>query len=621
MRQIIPRVIATPLVRLVITRGRYLYLIFLFKNHNSSHNNCRCSNHNHDPPGEIALFVTADIGRLCGLCFQLGRDLIAADGADFRSFCCCSAAGDVGILILDVAAAGALVVVIVLIGDPLVAVCMLSFSCEAADGAIGIAGVFEVVVGIFALFFTAVADVPVAVFVGGPFLGIFVDMLQSGLDHILTLGADLGALLGGLGAGGMGGDILLVLTDGAFVEVVVPVLAPGFFVAVLAGLFQLADGTIALVGSIVGLCPLAPGVGGQLFDLLNLGGLTAGTGEGLFALFGAGSLLGHDAPIPGVSLRHFLVADRAGVLVVHFVYGGEVAEGVLAGGGNGLFLGGLTAGAGEGLHALVAAGGLLGHSTAIPGVGFGDFLVTGGAGVLVVVFIHRGEVTEGVLAGGGNGFFLGGITDGAGVGLHALIAAGGLLGDSASVPLVVLGVHSAALGAGLAVAGFSFGPCAVVVVAGDGNGHRAGGDALAGGNTDGSGGGDGVAAHSSAVLDLHIEGEDGAGDHLRIAGEHKGTGLVFGNDLVQGYAGNIADAAGHFKDGGIIAEYNSTQGDGFGIAQSCGDGKGVAGVEGGFGCSQGYAAAGGKYGHSQHCQSHQQAENTDEFFHNFLSLC
>ncbi len=57
----------------------------------------------------------------------------------------------------------------------------------------------------------------------------------------------------------------------------------------------------------------------------------------------------------------------------------------------------------------------------------------------------------------------------------------------------------------------------------------------------------------------------------------------------------------------------NSKSDGFGITQSCGDGKGVAGVEGGFGGTQGYASAGGKYGHSQ---GHQQAENTDNLFYN-----
>ena len=261
-------------------------------------------------------------------------------------------------------------------------------------------------------------------------------------------------------------------------------------------------------------------------DLLGVAVGADRAGVGLHAVGGTG---GGGGDLGGVAValgRRLLIliavsADRTGMggVALGGTGGGRHLAGVaVARSRDGLGLGGLTDGAGVGLHAVGRTGSGGGHLTGAPAMaatvtalGAGAIGIvmarSGGVGVLVAVGAAgtgvggialgrtggRGDLGLVVMAQLGDGFGLGGLTDGTGVGLHAVSGTGSRLGDLTAVIAVALG---GSLVAGVAVATDRAGVGGVALGGTGGSRHLAGVAVALGGD----GLGVGVAADGAGVL-------------------------------------------------------------------------------------------------------------------------
>ncbi len=174
----------------------------------------------------------------------------------------------------------------------------------------------------------------------------------------------------------------------------------------------------------------------RFVDTFRLRAAADGAGVCLDALRRAGRLFGHFAAVPCVRGNFFLAANGTGALVLFRVRLFPVAVCMRRGFFDGLGLFAAADGAGVCLDALVPAGRIFGHFTAVPFVR-GSFFVSADRTTALVVF--RACVFP-VAVCMGRGFFDGlglfAAADGAAVCLDALVPAGRLFGHFAAVPCV-----------------------------------------------------------------------------------------------------------------------------------------------------------------------------------------
>ena len=262
-------------------------------------------------------------------------------------------------------------------------------------------------------------------------------------------------------------------------------------------------------------------------------------------------------------------------VVVHI---DPAAVAVVIGLGQNFSLGAAALRAGVGLDAGVLTGGLRGGLAAIPLMGSGLFLLADGADMLVSVVVHIDPVAVAVVLGLGNDFLHGAVTDGAGAGLDTLILTGRILGNSACVQAVALGLGAGADGAGMYVMGIiQLGPCAVAVLADNADSSRLniGRDRDTAVLDGGSAADSSIAEGGGIGLDLQLEGADGAViGHCGV--QHCDKALVA---IVEAGKGNAAErginstGTGYqFKYVGVKAQGNTQRlGN---IRAGVGDGKG-----------------------------------------------
>ena len=297
-------------------------------------------------------------------------------------------------------------------------------------------------------------------------------------------------------------------------------------------------------GAVHTFVPVVQFVGGPLgFEFVDMGALgfqnsvTYGTNlVGLLGGFGAGDML---------SLVLLVAANFAGEVVHLLVVFHVIAEGVVGGGGSGAdgayqsvlglgyFCGSVVGVVGQAnvhfcgsaavfTHDLLAAGLLAGclfqDLGGVPSVVGGFFCAAERAGVVMTFNAVAGPGAISVVAVCGDGLCLfsaaGSTLDDLGAG----VLTGGCLGHSAFVPSVGGLDGFAADGAGALVIGVIYlAGSAEAVIATHGNGGAA--DAAVDGQAGGTG--DVIGAEGGIALDLHIDGEDSAGNHsIGLQQEH-----------------------------------------------------------------------------------------------------
>ena len=310
-------------------------------------------------------------------------------------------------------------------------------------------------------------------------------------------------------------------------------------------------------------------------DLLGLGVAAAGAGVGLHALLLTAGRGGDGALVVLVTQsRHLGIGVAVAALgagVLGEALGGtggrcDLGNVVVAGGSDLLGLGLLTGGTGVGLHTFLFTGGRSGDGALVILVAQSGYLIAGvlvaalGAGIGGVALCGAGRSSDlghVVMAGGGDLLGLGLLTAGTGVGLHALLQAGGGGGDGTLVILVaqsrhlLVGVAVAALGAG--VGGVALG--------GAGGSSDLGGIGVAGGSN-----GCGVAVAALGAGEgpqaLLVAGGSGgnltgvavAALHGSVGGVAQGQGAVTVDHQhqVHGYAAGNVQLVGGGQAGAVV---------------------------------------------------------------------